>query len=63
MSLSVLLYYCYCTIVRMTNIPEVVQPPLQIKGRDTIIRKDQFTSSDYYTLVYHVVGLTVMSIV
>ena len=52
-----------CTIVRITNIPGVVPPPLQWQYRgDTIIYDDAFASSDYYTLVSHVVGLTVMSI-
>ena len=52
-----------CTIVRVTNIPGVVPPPLQWQYRgDTIIYDDQFASSDYYTIVSHVVGLTVMSI-
>ena len=43
-------------------MPEVVPPPLQWQYRgDTIIYDDEFASSDYYTLVSHVVGLTVMS--
>ena len=52
-----------CTIVRVTNTSGVVPPPLtwQYRG-DTIIYDDQFASSDYYTLVSHIVGLTVMSI-
>ena len=52
-----------CTIVRMTNISGVVPPPLTWQYReDIIIYRDQTASSDYYTLVSHVVGLTVMSI-
>ena len=44
-------------------MPEVLPPPLQWQYRgDTIIYDDEFASSDYYTLVSHVVGLTVMSI-
>ena len=51
-----------CTIVRITNIPDVVPPPLEWQYRgDQIIYNDQFASSDFYTLVSHVVGLTVMS--
>ena len=51
-----------CTIVRITNTPGVVPPPLEWQYRgDQILYNDQFASSDYYTLVSHVVGLTVMS--
>ena len=51
-----------CTIVRMTTIPEVLPPAVtwQYKG-DTIAYNNPSQSSDYYTAVFHVVGLTVMS--
>ena len=43
-------------------MPGVLPPPLtwQYRG-DTIVYNNPFDSSDYYTAVYHVVGLTVMS--
>ena len=51
-----------CTIVRVTNIPGVVPPPLQWQYRGDIIVNDVPShTSDYYTVVSHVVGLTVMS--
>ena len=51
-----------CTIVRMTNIPNVVPPPLQWQYRgDLIVYNDPSHISVYYTVVSHVVGLTVMS--
>ena len=41
----------------------MAKPPLQWQYRgDLIIFDDAFATSDYYTLVSHVVGLTVMSI-
>ena len=49
-----------CTIVRMTSL---VPPPLtcwQYRG-DMIASDNPSDSSDYYTAVFHVVGLTVMS--
>ena len=51
-----------CTIVRMINIPNAQPPPLtwQYRG-DTILHNDQSKTSVYYTVVSHVVGLTVMS--
>ena len=51
-----------CTIVRITDIPGVEPPVLawQYRG-DTITYNNPSTSSVYYTAVYHVVGLTVMS--
>ena len=51
-----------CTIVRMTTIPGVLPPPLtwQYRG-DTIAYNNPSDSSDYYTAVFHAVGLTVMS--
>ena len=51
-----------CTIVRMTNIPNAEPPPLtwQYRG-DMIIYDDPSHTSVYYTVVSHVVGLTVMS--
>ena len=51
-----------CTIVRMTNIPNAVPAPLtwQYRG-DLIIYDDPSQTSVYYTVVSHVVGLTVMS--
>ena len=52
-----------CTIVRVTNTPGVEPPPLQWQYRgDLISYNDPSASSDYYTIVSHVVGLTVMSI-
>ena len=52
-----------CTIVRVTNTPGVEPPPLQWQYRgDLISYNNPSASSDYYTLVSHVVGLTVMSI-
>ena len=52
-----------CTIVRVTNIPGVVPPPLQWQYRgDIILYSSQSQTSVYYTVVSHVVGLTVMSI-
>ena len=51
-----------CTIVRVTNIPGVVPPPLQWQYRgDLIIYNNPMHTSVYYTVVSHVVGLTVMS--
>ena len=51
-----------CTIVRMSNIPNVVPPPLQWQYRgDLIVYNDPSHTSVYYTVVSHVVGLTVMS--
>ena len=51
-----------CTIVRVTNIPGVVPPPLQWQYRgDLIVYNNPSHTSDYYTVVSHVVGLTVMS--
>ena len=52
-----------CTIVRMTSLSGVIPPPLiwQYRG-DTIKYNDnQPNSNDYYSAVFHVVGLTVMS--
>ena len=53
-----------CTIVRMTTQQGVTPPPpvltWQYRG-DTIASNNPSTSSDYYTAVYHVVGLTTMS--
>ena len=51
-----------CIIVRMSTVPEVIPPPLtwQYRG-DTIAYNNPSDSSDYYTAVFHVVGLTVMS--
>ena len=51
-----------CTIVRMTYIPNAVPAPLtwQYRG-DLIIYDDPSQTSVYYTVVSHVVGLTVMS--
>ena len=51
-----------CTIVRMNNMSEVSPPPLlwQYRG-DTIVYNNPSHTSDYYTVVSHVVGLTVMS--
>ena len=51
-----------CTTVRVTNIPNVVPPPLtwQYRG-DLIVYDDPSHTSVYYTVVSHVVGLTVMS--
>ena len=51
-----------CTIVRMTTLSGV-EPPIvtwQYRG-DTIAYNNPSDSSDYYTAVFHVVGLTVMS--
>ena len=51
-----------CTIVRVTNIPGVVPPPLQWQYRgDQIIYNNPMHTSVYYATVSHVVGLTVMS--
>ena len=51
-----------CTIVRMTNIPNAVPPPAQWQYRgDLIVYNDPSHTSVYYTVVSHVVGLTVMS--
>ena len=51
-----------CTIVRLTNIPNAEPPPLQWQYRgDTIVYDDPSPSTVYYTVVSHVVGLTVMS--
>ena len=52
-----------CTIVRVTSIPGVVPPPLQWQYRRDIIiiYHSPSHTSDYYTVVSHVVGLTVMS--
>ena len=52
-----------CTIVRVTNIPEAVPPPLQWQYRgDIILYSSTSQTSDYYSIVSHVVGLTVMTI-
>ena len=52
-----------CTIVRVTNIPGLVPPPLQWQYRgDLIVYDNPSQTSVYYTVVSHVVGLTVMSI-
>ena len=52
-----------CTIVRITNIPNAEPPPLQWQYRgDFIVYDDPSHTSDYYTVVSHVVGLTVISI-
>ena len=51
-----------CTIVRITNTPGVVPPPLQWQYRGDLIIYSNPSPSDYYTVVSHVVGLTVMSI-
>ena len=51
-----------CTIVRVTNMPGVVPPPLQWQYRgDIILYSSLSQTSDYYTTISHVVGLTVMS--
>ena len=51
-----------CTIVRVTNIPNAVPPPLTWQYREDIIAYNvPFHTSVYYTVVSHVVGLTVMS--
>ena len=51
-----------CTIVRMTNIPNAAPPPLQWQYRgDLKVYNDPSHTSVYYTVVSHVVGLTVMS--
>ena len=51
-----------CTIVRMTNIPNAEPPPLQWQYRgDLIVYNNPSHTSVYYTVVSHVVGLTVMS--
>ena len=51
-----------CTIVRMTSLSGVLPPPLiwQYRG-DTIKYNANSPDSSYYTAVFHVVGLTVMS--
>ena len=51
-----------CTIVRMTTLSGSEPPPLtwQYRG-DMIAYNNPSASSDYYTAVFHVVGLTVMS--
>ena len=51
-----------CTIVRMTSMSGVSPPPLlwQYRG-DTIVYNNPSHTSVYYTVVSHVVGLTVMS--
>ena len=51
-----------CTIVRMTNIPNAEPPPLtwQYRG-DIILYNFPSQTSVYYTVVSHIVGLTVMS--
>ena len=52
-----------CTIVRVTTLSGVEPPPLQWQYRgDMIAYNDPSDSSVYYTVVSHVVGLTVMSI-
>ena len=52
-----------CTIVRMTNIPNAEPAPLQWLYRgDFIVYDNPSHTSVYYTVVSHVVGLTVMSI-
>ena len=51
-----------CTIVRVTNTPGVEPPPLQWQYRgNLIVYDDPSHTSVYYTVVSHVVGLTVMS--
>ena len=50
-----------CTIVRMTSLSGVVPPVLTWQYRGDMIASDNpSASSDYYTAVFHVVGLTVM---
>ena len=51
-----------CTIVRMTTLSGVTPPPLtwQYSG-DTIQYNNPQSTSVYYTAVFHVIGLTVMS--
>ena len=51
-----------CTIVRVTNIQGVEPPSLEWQYRgDTIIYNSPSHTSDFYTAVFHVVGLTAMS--
>ena len=50
-----------CTIVRMTNIADALPPTLTWLYRGDIIENNNPSPSVYYTVVSHVVGLTVMS--
>ena len=52
-----------CTIVRVTNTPGVIPPVLtwQYRGDTIAYNSPQSDSSDFYTAVFHVVNLTVMS--
>ena len=52
-----------CTIVRMTTLSGVIPPAVtwQYRGDTITYNSPSDTSSDYYTAVFHVVGLTTMS--
>ena len=52
-----------CTIVRMTTLSGVIPPSLtwQYRGDTIAYNSPPSDSSVYYTAVFHVVGLTVMS--